>query len=55
MNALVAIKGTPLEGNQQVTIQELLRTIATARIVLPTCVIFLFHAILSRFSRILVF
>lgn len=38
MNALVAIKGTPLEGNQQVTIQELLRTIATARIVLPTCV-----------------
>lgn len=36
VNALVAIKGTPLEGNQQVTIQELLRTIATARIVLPT-------------------
>ncbi|GAA5882016.1 hypothetical protein JCM3774_003245 [Rhodotorula dairenensis] len=39
VNALVAIKGTPLEGNQQVTIQELLRTIATARIVLPTSII----------------
>lgn len=42
VNALVAIKGTPLEGNQQVTIQELLRTIATARIVLPTSVLALF-------------
>ncbi|GAA5892579.1 hypothetical protein JCM5296_006167 [Sporobolomyces johnsonii] len=39
VNALVAIPGTPLEKNERVTIQELLRTIATARIVLPTSII----------------
>ncbi|BGP30782.1 biotin synthase [Rhodotorula toruloides] len=39
VNALVAIPGTPLEQNERVTIQELLRTIATARIVLPTSII----------------
>ncbi|KAM0788613.1 hypothetical protein ACM66B_001732 [Microbotryomycetes sp. NB124-2] len=39
VNALVAIPGTPLEGNERVTVQELLRTIATARIVLPTSII----------------
>lgn len=41
VNALVAIPGTPLEANERVTVQELLRTIATARIVLPTCVFLL--------------
>lgn len=40
VNALVAIPGTPLEKNERVTVQELLRTIATARIVLPTYVTF---------------
>ncbi|BGP23475.1 biotin synthase [Rhodotorula toruloides] len=39
VNALVAIPGTPLAQNERVTIQELLRTIATARIVLPTSII----------------
>ncbi|SCV67765.1 BQ2448_5376 [Microbotryum intermedium] len=39
VNALVAIPGTPLEKNERVTITELLRTIATARIVLPTSII----------------
>lgn len=38
VNALVPIPGTPLEGNERVGITELLRCIATARIVLPTCV-----------------
>lgn len=36
VNALVPIPGTPLEGNERVGVTELLRCIATARIVLPT-------------------
>lgn len=39
VNALVAIKGTPMEGQEPVNFQEMLRTIATARIVLPTSII----------------
>ncbi|KAF8272311.1 biotin synthase [Lactarius quietus] len=39
VNALVPIKGTPLENNEPVSQQVLLRTIATARIVLPTTII----------------
>lgn len=39
VNALVAIEGTPMEGNKPVSFQEMLRTIATARIVLPTSII----------------
>ncbi|VDB99322.1 unnamed protein product [Peniophora sp. CBMAI 1063] len=39
VNALVPIPGTPLEGNEPVQHQTLLRTIATARIVLPTTII----------------
>ncbi|KAI3627365.1 BIO2 [Malassezia furfur] len=39
VNALVAIKGTPMEGQEPVSFQELLRTIATARIVLPTSIV----------------
>lgn len=38
VNALVPIPGTPLEGNERVGVTELLRCIATARIVLPTYV-----------------
>ncbi|KAJ6627245.1 hypothetical protein B0H10DRAFT_1941394 [Mycena sp. CBHHK59/15] len=39
VNALVPIPGTPLEGNEVVKYHVLLRTIATARIVLPTTII----------------
>ena len=33
VNALVAIKGTPMEGQEPVSFQEMLRTVATARVV----------------------
>ncbi|KAJ7630632.1 hypothetical protein FB45DRAFT_1058602 [Roridomyces roridus] len=39
VNALVPIAGTPLEGNEVVKYHVLLRTIATARIVLPNTII----------------
>ncbi|KIK71323.1 hypothetical protein GYMLUDRAFT_33469 [Collybiopsis luxurians FD-317 M1] len=39
VNALVPISGTPLEKNEPVSYHTLVRTIATARIVLPTTVI----------------
>jgi len=39
VNALVPIPGTPLEGNEPVRYHTLVRTIATARIVLPTTII----------------
>ena len=39
VNALVAIEGTPLEQNEPVTIHDMLRTIATARIVLKFSII----------------
>ncbi|KAJ7102241.1 hypothetical protein B0H15DRAFT_813801 [Mycena belliarum] len=39
VNALVPIPGTPLEGNEVVKYHVLLRTIATARIVLPSTII----------------
>ncbi|KAK4704977.1 acetolactate synthase I/II/III large subunit, partial [Phenoliferia sp. Uapishka_3] len=39
VNALVPIPGTPLEANERVGVTELLRCIATARIVLPTTII----------------
>jgi biotin synthase len=35
INALVAVKGTPLEENTKVNIDEMLRMIATARIIMP--------------------
>jgi len=35
INALVAIKGTPLENNKKVDIWDMVRMIATARIVMP--------------------
>lgn len=38
INALVPIPGTPLGDRERVTFHEILRTIATARIALPTCV-----------------
>ncbi|WFD21600.1 biotin synthase [Malassezia equina] len=39
VNALVAIPGTPMEGQAPVTFQEMLRTVSTARIVLPTSIV----------------
>lgn len=39
VNALVAIPGTPMEKNEPVSIQTMIRTISTARIVLPTSII----------------
>ncbi|KAF8740675.1 hypothetical protein AX14_007806 [Amanita brunnescens Koide BX004] len=39
VNALVPIPGTPLENNEPVPLHTLVRTIATARIVLPTTII----------------
>ena len=39
INALIAVEGTPLEGQPQVAWDVLVRTIATARILMPTTVI----------------
>ncbi|KAH9890949.1 biotin synthase [Cubamyces lactineus] len=39
VNALVPIKGTPLEDNEPVPYQTILRTISTARIVMPATII----------------
>ncbi|KAI8995364.1 biotin synthase [Trametes punicea] len=39
VNALVPIKGTPLENNEPVPYQTILRTISTARIVMPATII----------------
>lgn len=35
INALVRVKGTPLEGNEKVQIWDMIRMIATARIIMP--------------------
>ncbi|MBL7933317.1 MAG: biotin synthase BioB [Bacteroidia bacterium] len=39
INALVPVKGTPLENQERVSIWEMLRMIATARIVMPKTVV----------------
>jgi biotin synthase len=39
VNALVAVEGTPLEGNQKVDIWEMVRMIATARILMPKAMV----------------
>ena len=39
INALVAVAGTPMEGNDPVSALELVRCIAAARIVMPKSVI----------------
>ena len=39
INALVAIKGTPLENNQRVDIWDMVRMIATARILMPKAMV----------------
>ena len=35
INALVAIKGTPLENNEKVVVWDMIRMIATARFIMP--------------------
>ncbi len=39
INALVAIKGTPLENQQKVSVWEMVRMIATTRIIMPRTVV----------------
>lgn len=39
INALVAIKGTPLENQQRVSVWEMIRMIATTRIIMPKTVV----------------
>lgn len=39
INALVAVKGTPLENNKKVSVWEMLRMIATARIIMPNTMV----------------
>lgn len=39
INALVAVKGTPLEHQQQVPIWDMVRMVATARVVMPKTVV----------------
>jgi biotin synthase len=39
INALVAVEGTPLQDNKRVNIDEMLRMIATARIIMPKSVV----------------
>jgi biotin synthase len=39
INALVAVKGTPLENQQKVSIWEMVRMIATTRIIMPKTVV----------------
>lgn len=39
VNALVSVKGTPLEGRQKVQVWEMVRMIATARILMPKAMV----------------
>ncbi|MES2619531.1 MAG: biotin synthase BioB, partial [Bacteroidota bacterium] len=39
VNALVAVKGTPLEGRERVKVWEMVRMIATARILMPKAMV----------------
>ena len=39
INALVPVQGTPMENNQRVSIDEMIRMIATARIIMPKSVV----------------
>lgn len=39
INCLVPIKGTPLEGNDRVSVWDMLRMVATARIIMPKSVV----------------
>ena len=39
INALVRVKGTPLEGNEKVDVWDMVRMIATARIIMPKAMV----------------
>jgi biotin synthase len=39
INALVAVKGTPLENQQRVSVWDMIRMIATTRIIMPKTVV----------------
>ncbi len=39
INALVRVKGTPLEGNEKVDIWDMVKMIATARIIMPKAMV----------------
>jgi biotin synthase len=39
VNALVSIKGTPMEGRERVNVWEMVRMIATARIIMPKAMV----------------
>jgi biotin synthase len=39
INALIAVKGTPMEGREKTSVWEMLRMIATARIVMPSSMV----------------
>ena len=39
VNALVSVKGTPLEGRERVKVWEMVRMIATARILMPKAMV----------------
>ena len=39
VNALVSVEGTPLEKQERVPIWDMVRTIATARILMPTAMV----------------
>lgn len=39
VNALVAVEGTPMEGNERVPVWEMIRMIATARILIPKAMV----------------
>jgi len=39
INALVRVKGTPLEGNEKVDIWDMVRMIATARVIMPKAMV----------------
>ncbi|MFU8860720.1 MAG: biotin synthase BioB [Cyclonatronaceae bacterium] len=39
INALVAVKGTPMEGREKASVWEMVRMIATARILMPTSMV----------------
>ncbi|HSN10002.1 MAG TPA: biotin synthase BioB, partial [Hanamia sp.] len=39
INALVRVKGTPLEGNEKVDVWDMIRMIATARIIMPKAMV----------------
>lgn len=57
VNMLVAIQGTPLEGNEKVEFENMLRMVATARIIMPKTIVRLAagRGVLSEEQQVLCF